>query len=219
MSEPPEAVLANLWRLHSTGAMEPTEMNAPQDHDGRDLVRADVSRRALIGGLGGGLAAMAAGAAATHETWAAPIPAMEQATPIAQTGVAALTGSWTYRSFLNNPTAGVAFNSLRFAEAELIIDPFELGSFTGRLMLGSAAEMALVGASSFGNPFTVRFQGRGVSEGIEDFVYDYVGYLVPVWPNGVNQVPAIVGSVVRTEPHAGGEEVGVVASFIAVKRD
>jgi hypothetical protein len=77
----------------------------------------------------------------------------------------------------------------------------------------------LTGASSFGNPFAVRFQGRGASPGIEDFVYDYVGYLVPVWPNGVDQRPAIVGSVVRTEPHAGGAEVGVVASWIAVRRN
>jgi hypothetical protein len=113
----------------------------------------------------------------------------------------------------------VAFNSLRFGEAELVIDEFAPGSFTGRLILGSGAEMALTGASSFGNPFTVRFQGRGVSESIKDFVYDYLGYLVPAWPNGVGQVPAIVGSIVRTEPHVGGEEVGVVASWIAVKRD
>lgn len=138
---------------------------------------------------------------------------------MAQIGVEALTGSWTYRSFVNEPAPNVPFNSLRFAEAELAIDAFAPGSFTGRLIFGPAAEMTLVGASSFGNPFTVRFQGRGASEGIEDFVYDYVGYLVPVWPHGVDQVPAIVGSVIRTEPHVGGEEVGVVASWIAVKRD
>jgi hypothetical protein len=46
-----------------------------------------------------------------------------------------------------------------------------------------------------------------------------IGYLVPVWHNGVDQVPAIVDSVVRREPHVGGEEVGFVASWIADKRD
>ena len=61
--------------------------------------------------------------------------------------------------------------------------------------------MTLSGSSSFDKPFTVRFQGRGSSPGIEDFLYDYVGYLVPDWPNGVGQgVPAIVGSIVRTAP-------------------
>ena len=80
--------------------------------------------------------------------------------------------------------------------------------------------MALVGASLVGNPFTIRFQGRGVSPGIEDWVYDYVGYLVPVWPNGVKQRPAIVGSIVRTEPHSNGQQqAGYVASWIAVKQD
>jgi hypothetical protein len=138
---------------------------------------------------------------------------------MAQTGVDALTGHWTYRSFVNDPDPATPFNGLRFAVAELVIEAFAPGDFTGRLVFGSDAQMTLTGASSFGNPFTVRFQGRGASPGIEDFVYDYVGYLVPVWPNGVDQRPAIVGSVVRTAPHVGGEEVGVVASWIAVKRD
>jgi hypothetical protein len=139
---------------------------------------------------------------------------------MAEAAVTALTGSWTYRSFRNNPTAGVPFNSLFFAEAELVIDVFDPGAFSGRLVFPNAGgEMQLIGASSFGNPFAVRFQGRGVSEGIQDFVYDYVGYLVPVWPNGVNQVPAIVGSVVRTEPHRPNAKPGEVASWIAVKRD
>jgi hypothetical protein len=193
-------------------------MTASHQHEGRELVVEELSRRAVLRGIGG-LAVVAAGAVAQQTTAAAPESGITKEILMAQTGVAALTGSWTYRSFVNNPTAGVAFNSLRFAEAELVIDPFEPGSFTGRLVLGPGAEMALTGASSFGNPFTVRFQGRGASPGIEDFVYDYIGYLVPVWPNGVDQVPAIVGSVVRTEPHSGGAEPGQVASWIAVKRD
>ncbi len=138
---------------------------------------------------------------------------------MAQIGIEALAGSWTYRSLVNNPTPGVPFNDLAFAEAELVVDEFAPGGFTGRLVLAPGAEMALTGASSLGNPFAVRFQGRGDSPGIEDFVYDYVGYLVPVWPNGVDQRPALVGSVVRTEPHGGGAEPGFVASWVAVRRD
>jgi hypothetical protein len=135
-----------------------------------------------------------------------------------QIGSDAFVGSWTYRSFVNDPTPGVPFNDLYFAEAELVIEAFDPGNFSGRLILQPGAEMTLKGASSFGNPFAVRFQGRGASPGIEDYVYDYIGYLVPVWPNGVNQVPAIVGSIVRTEPHSGGAQPGQVASWIAVKR-
>jgi hypothetical protein len=136
-----------------------------------------------------------------------------------QTVVSPLVGSWTYRSFLNLPDPTLEFNALRFGQGELVIDAFAPGSFSGRLVFSPTAGMRLTGASSFGNPLTVRFQGRGDSPGIEDFVYDYVGYLVPVWPNGIDQRPAIVGSIVRTEPHTGGAEPGFVASWIAVKRD
>ena len=62
-----------------------------------------------------------------------------------------------------------------------------------------------------------RFQGSGTIGG-EPWVYDYTGYLVPVWPHGVDQTDAIVGSVVRTVAHSNGQaEAGCVASFIAVR--
>ena len=42
---------------------------------------------------------------------------------------------------------------------------------------------------------------------------------VPIWPNGVDQRAAIVGSVIRTVPHNNGQaRAGYVASFIAVKQ-
>jgi hypothetical protein len=132
--------------------------------------------------------------------------------------VDSFVGSWTYRSFQNLPDPDLTFNDLFFGQATLIIAGFDPGSFSGRLVFRSGAEMTLSGSSTFDTPVTVRFQGRGSSPGIEDFLYDYVGYLVPDWPNGVGQVPAIVGSIVRTAPH-GENPAGVVASWIAVKRD
>ena len=197
-------------------------MSASNDDERQKLVNEEFTRRLILRGIGG-LAAVSTGAAVSQTAGAAPVSGMQlgdsgREMPMAQTGVEALTGSWTYRSFLNDPTPGVPFNSLFFAEAELVIDAFDPGSFSGRLVFPSGGEMTLIGASSFGNPFSVRFQGRGASPGIEDYVYDYVGYLVPVWPNGVDQVPAIVGSVVRTEPHKPNAQPGQVASWIAVKR-
>jgi hypothetical protein len=57
--------------------------------------------------------------------------------------------------------------------------------------------------------------------GGEQWIYDYEGYLVAHWPNGVQQIPALVGSVIRTIPHSssngGISPAGVVASFYAVK--
>jgi hypothetical protein len=46
--------------------------------------------------------------------------------------------------------------------------------------------------------------------------YDYVGYLASTWPNGIGQVPAIVGTVIRAKPH-GQSKAGFVASFVCDK--
>jgi hypothetical protein len=65
-----------------------------------------------------------------------------------------------------------------------------------------------------------RFRGTGTVDD-EPWVYDYTGWLIPAWPNGVGQVPAIVGSVIRTIPHSAGPgktaPAGEVASFYAVR--
>ena len=117
-------------------------------------------------------------------------------------------GSWTYRSLLNDPDVSTAFNSLEF----------------GRGTIGGPGwSLALKGSRAYGSPMQVRFQGTGVVSG-EEWIYDYWGSLVPAWPNGVDQRPAIVGSVIRTIPHSGGSPgtvapAGVVASFYAVRAD
>lgn len=173
-----------------------------------------ISRRTAIRWQVGGLAAVAATLAGVEAGMDRPVKAI----PSSQSVGDAFAGTWTYRSFVNEPTPNVAFNSLRFGEAELVIDPFDPGSFSGRLNFGPADHLALAGASSFGNPFTVRFQGVGEGPSVQGWVYDYVGYLVPPWPSGLNQRPAIVGSAVRTVEHDGAA-AGLVASWIAVKQD
>ena len=86
---------------------------------------------------------------------------------------------------------------------------------------GPSWSLTLKGARAYGNPMHARFQGVGQVKG-EQWIYDYEGYLVPDWPNGVDQIAAIVGSVIRTIPHSGSQPgtvnpAGVVASFYAVK--
>jgi hypothetical protein len=134
-----------------------------------------------------------------------------------------LAGTWTYRSFINDPDPSLPFNDLEFAVADIRLDDAPFGAISGRLSFGSDF-LRLKGSVTFGNPFTLRFQGVGATSGtIEDghpWIYDYLGFLAPVWPNGIDQRPAIVGTLVRTVTHSQGTaKAGVVASWIAVRQN
>ena len=134
-------------------------------------------------------------------------------------------GSWSYRSFNNDPDLSIAFNDLQFGIGTIVIEEAPMQLLQGTIG-GDTWSLTLKGAREYGNPMHVRFQGTGVNNG-EQWIYDYDGYLVPAWPNGVQQVPAIVGSIVRTVPHSGSppkdggpapvHPAGVVASWYAVK--
>ena len=131
-----------------------------------------------------------------------------------------LLGTWTYRSFLSNPDMNTDFDSLEFGRGNIRIDPSPLNVFSG-VIYGDGWSLTLQGSSNFGNPVTLRFQGRGLVGG-EEWIYDYEGYVINPWPNGIDQVPAIVGTIVRTIPHSSGSggtaPAGVVAQWIAVKQ-
>ncbi|HEX7154209.1 MAG TPA: hypothetical protein VF618_22165 [Thermoanaerobaculia bacterium] len=130
-------------------------------------------------------------------------------------------GTWTYRSLLNDPNPKTAFNDLEFGLGELVIKGDSFDTLTGKIG-GPGWSLDLHGSFGYGSPMQVRFQGKGVVSGAE-WIYDYIGWLVPVWPNSTAnlQVPAIVGSIVRTIPHPSGtggvSPAGVVASFYAVR--
>lgn len=126
-----------------------------------------------------------------------------------------ITGKWLYRSFVNN--ANPDDDPQLFGQGELTINPTDFGYLIGDFDFGQWGLMTVKGNIHFGTPYHLRFQGRGVKgTGAEEWVYDYNGYYVPNWVEGVNQMPAIVGSVIRTEPH-GQAKAGVVASFIMFK--
>lgn len=129
-------------------------------------------------------------------------------------------GTWTYRSFLNDADVNKAFNDLEFGRGTIVIEEAPTQSLKGTIG-GPTWSLTLKGARAYGNPMHARFQGVGQVKG-EQWIYDYEGYLVPDWPNGVDQIAAIVGSVIRTIPHSGDQPgtvnpAGVVASFYAVK--
>ena len=130
-------------------------------------------------------------------------------------------GSWAYRSLLNDPALATDFDKLEFGRGTLVIQETSCTTLSGTIG-GPGWSLDLHGAFGYGSPMQVRFQGRGLVNG-EEWVYDYLGWLVPVWPNSDDQLQraAIVGSVVRTVPHSSGNggiaPAGVVASFYAVQ--
>ena len=133
-----------------------------------------------------------------------------------------LVGLWTYRSLLNDPKIDTAFDNLEFGRGTIRIDSAPDGVLSG-LIFGPGWSLKLNGSINGGYPGVVRFQGKGIVGG-EEWIYDYLGFVVPPWPNGVDQRPAMTGSIVRTIPHSGGgpgtvSPAGVVCSWYAVRQD
>lgn len=134
-------------------------------------------------------------------------------------------GSWSYRSFLNDPdlSKDSDVTQLLFGDGTLEITAPSSETLGGTIG-GQGWSLNLHGSIGYGSPSQVRFQGKGIVGG-EEWIYDYIGWLVPVWPNSTDtlQRAAIVGSVVRTIPHSGSDgtvhPAGVVASFYAVRAD
>jgi hypothetical protein len=130
-------------------------------------------------------------------------------------------GTWTYRSFYNDPDITVDFDKLELGRGELVITEPSATTLGGKIG-GPGWSLALHGSFGYGSPMQVRFQGRGLVGG-EEWIYDYIGWLVPVWPSSTTQfqLPSIVGSVTRTISHSsssgGVSPAGVVGSFTAVK--
>lgn len=130
-------------------------------------------------------------------------------------------GTWTYRSLVNDPDVSTPFAQLEFGSGKIVIEDAPPERLTGKIG-GTGWSLVLRGSRSYGSPAQMRFQGKGVVGG-EEWIYDYIGWLVPVWPASTDALdaPAIVGSVMRAIPHSSGTggiaPAGVVASFYAVR--
>jgi hypothetical protein len=136
-----------------------------------------------------------------------------------------LAGKWTYRSYLDSPAlvGGDAKKALAliFGEGVYTLATPSHDVVAGTLDMGGGFVLDLKGtvrAAANETPLTVAIYGTGrLNTPTAGWEYDYRAYLAYEWPNGVKQVPALVGSVIRAKPH-GGQPAGVVASFIAVKQ-
>lgn len=138
--------------------------------------------------------------------------------------VSVLAGRWTYRSFHNDPApvGDDPDKALRliFAEAVFTFEVPSSTSIKGRIDWegGGLDLQGTIRPGTAADEIAVEMVGTGrAGTGTAGWEYDYNGRLAHVWPNGVNQVPALVGTVIRAKPH-GSAPAGYVASFIAVKQ-
>jgi hypothetical protein len=153
---------------------------------------------------------------------AVPQPALHAAAATAPADASILVGKWTYRSYVNT-TALVGDDkdkalAIIFGEGIYSIDPLSGTALTGTLDMGGGYVLDLKGTVTQTAPPSVAISGYGrAGTPTAGWEYDYNASLAYQWPNGVDQLPALVGSVIRAKPHGGGA-AGVVASFIAVKQ-
>lgn len=135
-----------------------------------------------------------------------------------------IAGLWTYRSYLNDPAlVGDDPNkalAMIFGEGVFSFETPSPETLTGTLDMGGGYVLDLEGqvAASGGGPVVIAIDGYG-RDGTPTagWEYDYHCWPGYAWPDGVDQVPSLVGTVVRAKPH-NGEPAGVVASFIAVRQ-
>lgn len=134
-------------------------------------------------------------------------------------------GKWTYRSYHNRPDVIVDSDATKalgliFGEGVMTLDDTDLKVISGVFEMGPGYALDLKGTvrwQTYVAPTIFEISGVGrPGTATEGWQYDYVGYLAWEWPNGIGQVPSIVGTVIRSKPH-GSAKAGYVASFIASK--
>ncbi|MFM6925809.1 MAG: hypothetical protein ACKOU7_09940 [Ferruginibacter sp.] len=141
-------------------------------------------------------------------------------------------GKWTYRSLLNNSNVNADFDSLEFAAATISLGSFGTDSLKGQILwaMDSAGTifngLNLRGRCYYNDTTLCYFiEGFGDSTlGTAGWQYNYQGYLVPRWPDGIDQAVVLAGSVVRVKKHScdslgnNCSPAGVVATTYMVKQ-
>jgi hypothetical protein len=136
-----------------------------------------------------------------------------------------LTGTYTYRSFINEPQFVVDFNKLQFAQGELTLFASLDGSLSGILAWptneddSKRAIMNVQGQIVSREPLLIQFDGVGrEGSAISDYVYKYELTAARHWTESTAPRLCLVGSVMRAKDH-GTAKAGYTTSVIAVQRD
>ncbi|SFI90244.1 hypothetical protein SAMN03159338_0262 [Sphingomonas sp. NFR04] len=133
-----------------------------------------------------------------------------------------LEGKWTYRSYRNDSDfvgkdAATALAQI-MDEGVLDLEMRSTDMFGGGLGLGQNHALSLEGKLLGGDPVQFSMIGIGIAgTPTAGWRYHYHGQLGFGWPSGVDQIPSLVGTVVRVVAHGDHAPAGVTASFIAVQ--
>jgi hypothetical protein len=132
-----------------------------------------------------------------------------------------LSGHWTYRSYRNVATLvdgdQQAALALIFGEGVFELRQSDDGRVEGGLGMADGYAMRIIGSAGKDSGFAL------IGEGLEGTAtagwrYDYRGTAGFMWPDAVDQVPTLVGTVVRVKAHGPDAPAGYTACFIAVRQ-
>jgi hypothetical protein len=138
------------------------------------------------------------------------------------------TGTWTYRSFNNDPDPN---NDAAWFVAEMELEHLQSGELHGKLKGGDPKYVyELTGyvdencttektpSSWWDQRLIIVLKANGATPETNGHEYEYRGYYPEFWPNGKDQVPTFVGSVIRAKRPDDTSLEGKVGSFIAIKK-
>ena len=129
-----------------------------------------------------------------------------------------LSGKWTYRSYHNDPAlvGSDAQAALAMIFGEGVFDLTDRdGAITGTLDMGGGYVLDLNGNAIEDGTFLIIGLGR-TGTPTAGWRYDYEGGFGWDWPNAIEQVASLIGTVIRVNEHGPQSPAGVTATFIAV---
>ena len=154
------------------------------------------------------------------------ISSVNHGTANSRSDTSLLAGKWTYRSYRNDPSLidGDAKKALQsiFGEGVFTFEVLQNNTIKGVFDMGGGYMLDIKGVIQpeipNSAPLTLSINGYGrAGTPTDGWEYNYHGFLAYQWPNGIDQVPSLVGSVIRAKPH-GTAKAGYVASFTAIKQ-
>ena len=127
-----------------------------------------------------------------------------------------ISGSYVYRSLVNNKNIQADFNDLEFGRGIMSFTQTD-GDVKGTFDMGVGYKMTMEGTVYSADKHSfLRMTGKGrPGTATDKWIYDYFGMIDPLWPVAVAQIPTITGSVIRTVDH-GAAKAGVTGTFYMV---